>query len=45
MPPGVQFTLFEKFDRFSFHIEPEPTLDFTIEDLIIQSYGVFDKGS
>lgn len=37
MPIGVQFTPFEKFDRFSLHIELQPTLDFTSEDVIIQS--------
>ena len=37
MPIGVQFTPFEKFDRFSLHIELEPTLDFSSEDVIIQS--------
>jgi len=37
MPIGVQFTPFEKFDRFSLHIELEPTLDLAGEDLIIQS--------
>lgn len=37
MPLGVQFTPFEKFDRFSLHIELEPTLDFSSEDVIIQS--------
>ncbi|MFO7828819.1 MAG: hypothetical protein R6V23_09385 [Bacteroidales bacterium] len=36
LPIGVQFTPIEKFDRFSLHIELQPTLD--IEgDLIIQS--------
>jgi hypothetical protein len=37
MPIGVQFTPFEKFDRFSLHIELQPTLDFSSEDVIIQS--------
>lgn len=37
MPIGVQFTPFEKFERFSLHIELEPTLDFSSEDLILQS--------
>lgn len=37
IPAGVQFTPFEKFDRFSLHIELEPTLDFSSEDVIIQS--------
>lgn len=37
MPIGVQFTPFEKFNRFSLHIELEPTLDLSAEDLVIQS--------
>lgn len=36
LPVGVQFTPFEKFDRFSLHIEIQPTLDIE-SDLIIQS--------
>jgi hypothetical protein len=41
MPVGVQFTPFEKFDRFSLHIELEPTLDLAAEDVIIQaSWGL-----
>ena len=41
MPLGVQFTPFEKFDRFSLHIEFEPTLDLVVEDLILQaSWGI-----
>lgn len=41
MPAGVQFTPFEKFGRFSVHIELEPTLDLDAEDLIIQaSWGI-----
>ncbi|MBN2215021.1 MAG: hypothetical protein JW723_12335 [Bacteroidales bacterium] len=36
LPVGVQFTPFEKFDRFSLHIELQPTLDIE-SDLIIQS--------
>ena len=36
LPVGVQFTPFEKFDRFSLHIELQPTLDID-SDLIIQS--------
>jgi hypothetical protein len=36
IPVGIQFTPFEKLDRFSFHIEIQPTLD--IEgNLIIQA--------
>ena len=37
MPVGVRFTPFEKLDRFSFHIELEPTLDLSADDIIIQS--------
>ena len=41
MPVGVQFTPFEKFSRFSLHIELEPTLDIGSEDVIIQaSWGL-----
>lgn len=39
VPVGVQFSPFEKFNRFSLHIQLEPTLDFGLEDLIIQSSG------
>jgi hypothetical protein len=37
MPIGVQFTPFEKLERFSLHIELEPTLDISGETLVIQS--------
>lgn len=36
LPVGVQFTPFEKFNRFLLHIELQPTLDIE-SDLIIQS--------
>jgi hypothetical protein len=36
LPVGVQFTPIEKFERFSLHIELQPTLDIE-SDLIIQS--------
>lgn len=36
LPAGVQFTPIEKFDRFSLHIELQPTLDIE-SDLIVQS--------
>jgi len=36
LPVGVQFYPIEKFDRFSLHIELQPTLDIE-SDLIIQS--------
>jgi len=40
LPIGVQFTPFEKFNKFSLHIELEPTLDIE-DDLIIQgSWGL-----
>jgi hypothetical protein len=37
VPAGVQFTPFEKLDRFSLHIEIEPVFDFNYESIIIQS--------
>jgi hypothetical protein len=37
LPAGVQFSPFEKLDRFSMHIELEPTLDLGYEGLIIQA--------
>jgi hypothetical protein len=36
LPVGVQFTPLENFDRFSMHIELQPTLDIS-SDLVIQS--------
>lgn len=36
LPVGVQFAPLEKFDRFSLHIELQPTLDIN-DDLILQS--------
>jgi len=40
LPVGVQFTPIEKFDRFSLHIELQPTLDIW-GDLIVQnSWGL-----
>ena len=36
LPVGVQFSPVEKFDRFSLHIEIQPTLDIH-DDFIIQS--------
>ncbi len=36
VPVGLQFSPFEKLDRFSLHIEVEPTIDFD-GDVIIQS--------
>lgn len=36
LPVGVQFTPIEKFNRFSLHIELQPTLDIE-SDLILQS--------
>lgn len=50
LPVGVQFTPIAKFDRFSLHIEFQPTLDFVEGDLIMQSswglrykFGTKDK--
>lgn len=37
LPVGVQFTPIEKFDRFSLHIELQPSLDILSRDLILQS--------
>ena len=37
LPVGVQFTPFEKLERFSLHIEFQPALDFGYESIIIQS--------
>jgi hypothetical protein len=37
LPVGVQFTPFEKLERFSLHIELQPALDFGYESIIIQS--------
>ena len=37
LPVGVQFTPIEKFDRFTLHIEFQPTLDFMQGDIIMQS--------
>jgi len=37
MPIGVQFSPFEKFDRFSLHIELQPSLDVIVSGLTIQS--------
>ena len=37
LPLGVQFTPIEKFDRFSLHIELQPTLNIAEDDLILQS--------
>jgi transketolase C-terminal domain/subunit len=40
VPNGVQFVPFEKFNRFSFHIELQPSFDIN-EDVIIQaSWGL-----
>ena len=41
MPVGVQFTPFEKLERFSLHIELQPSLDFGYESiLVLSSWGV-----
>ena len=42
LPIGIQFTPFEKFDRFSLHIEAEPMYDFDrdLEEMaILGSWG------
>lgn len=36
IPIGLQFTPFDNFDKFSFHIEIQPTIDIG-NDLILQS--------
>ncbi|MCK9438433.1 MAG: hypothetical protein M0Q12_14660 [Synergistaceae bacterium] len=40
VPIGVQFTPFEKFDKFSLHIEIQPTLDFENDPIIQSSWGL-----
>jgi len=40
LPIGVQFTPFEKFDRFSLHIELQPTLDINSDFIIQSSWGL-----
>lgn len=40
LPVGVQFTPIEKFDRFSLHIELQPTLDFMSDFIIQSSWGL-----
>ena len=37
LPVGVQFSPTEKWNRFSFHIEFQPTFDFGHERIILQS--------
>ena len=37
VPVGVQFSPTEKWNRFSFHIEFQPTFDFGHERIILQS--------
>jgi len=41
LPVGVQFSPFENFDRFSLHVELQPSLDITGKALILQaSWGL-----
>jgi len=40
VPIGVQFTPFEKFDKFSLHIELQPTLDFGNTPIVQSSWGI-----
>jgi hypothetical protein len=40
MPIGVQFTPFEKFNRFSLHIELQPTFDLQSDIIIQSSWGL-----
>jgi len=40
VPIGVQFTPFEKFDKFSLHIELQPTLDFENTLFVQSSWGI-----
>jgi hypothetical protein len=40
VPIGVQFSPFEKLDKFSFHIEFQPTIDFESATLLQSSWGL-----
>ncbi|MBN2273264.1 MAG: hypothetical protein JXK95_02940 [Bacteroidales bacterium] len=40
LPVGVQFTPFEKFNRFSLHIEFEPMLDLDNDFILQSSWGL-----
>jgi len=40
IPFGVQFTPFEKNDKFSLHIELQPTFDFDYSPLLQSSWGI-----
>ena len=40
LPVGVQFTPIEKFDRFSLHIEFQPTLDIHSNLILQSSWGL-----
>jgi len=40
LPVGVQFTPFEKMDRFTLHIELEPTLDIGHDIFLQSSWGL-----
>lgn len=40
LPMGVQFTPFDKFDRFSLHIELQPTLDIDGDFIAQSAWGI-----
>jgi len=40
IPIGVQFTPFEKFDKFSLHIELQPTINFESARVLQSSWGI-----
>jgi hypothetical protein len=40
IPVGVQFTPFQKFDKFSLHIELQPTFDFENTPIVESSWGI-----
>lgn len=40
VPIGVQFSPFEKLDRFSFHIELQPSIDFETDFILQSSWGL-----
>jgi hypothetical protein len=40
LPIGVQFSPFEKLERFSFHIEFQPTLDLDNDLFLLSAWGL-----
>jgi hypothetical protein len=40
VPIGVQFTPFEKLDKFSLHIEIQPSFDFENDPILQSSWGL-----